>query len=139
MSRDFTPYERYKANQLSGDDLFLHNLVFVNTRSGEEKPMYTDEEQKERLKYKNLAVSMCDIFLQLYKRMPEESREQRLAKLEAMQVKMQEAAEKGNAAFKACEVPEPMKLWFVGKLDPGFYYSEENDKRYLEWLLESMV
>lgn len=137
MSRDFVPYERYKSNKRSGDELYLQNMVFVNPRTGEKKPVYTESEQEIRLKYKNLAVSMCDIFLLLCKRLPEKDRDDKLAKLEAMQVKMQEAAEKGNAAFESCDVPETMKKWFVGKLDPDFYYSEENDRLYLEWLLKN--
>ncbi len=50
-----------------------------------------------------------------------------------MVIQLQEACKKGKAAFNAADIPEKMKDWFVGRLDPGFYYSEENDKLFCEW------
>ena len=136
MSRDFTPLERFVSNKQSGYDLWLDNYRLVNMETGEETPVFTEEEQSVRLRYRNLAVAMSDAFLKLYNALPEAVREEKIQLLEDMQIKLQGAFLKGKEAFNKCELPETMKDWFVGKLDPGFYYSETNDQLYLDWCLD---
>lgn len=137
MSRDFTPLERYLSNKLSGDDLWLQNITI--TYKGETKPLYTEDEQAVRLRFRNLAVAMCDSFMKLYKYLEgDKNRNLWIIKLENMQVKMQNAFKKGQKAFEECDVPEIMKKWFVGKLDPCFHYSETNDEMYLDWCKETI-
>lgn len=136
MSRDFAPAERYYSNKQSGDNLWLHNISFHY--EGQTKPMYTDEEQAIRLRYPNLAVAMCSKFLPLYRSIPEPDREKVLSELEKRQVKLQEAFDKGATEFYSCDVPETMKDWFMGKLDPSFYYAEVNDQLYFDWLIKEI-
>lgn len=138
MSRDFTPAERYLSNKQSGDDLWLHN--FTISYKNESKPLYTEEEQTIRLRFRNLAVAMCDSFLRLYKYLEEDKdRDVWITRLENMQIKMQEAFEKGRVAFfNECDVPETMKNWFIGKLVPCFHYAEPNDEMYLDWCKETV-
>lgn len=139
MSRDFTPIERYISNEESGDDLWLHNFQFVNPKTGESMGcMFTDEEQALRMNHKVLAVTMSDAFLRLYKALPEEKREARLAELEGMLSALLERCKNNRnlrVEYPALPFPETLKKWLIGKLDPGFYYSEENDRMFLDWCL----
>lgn len=133
MSRDFRPVERFASNRQGGDNLWLQNLRFT-LNDGESELMLTPEEQEARLRYPNLAVAMCDAFLKL--RAACRGKEDVLVKLEALQVKMQDALLAGKKAFNECDVPQKMKEWFMGDLDPNFYYSEPNDQMYLDWCIK---
>jgi len=134
MSRDFTPLERCISNKQSGFDSWLQNIVM---QYGEKEWMlFTDEQQKIRHEYKNLAVSMSDSFLELYDRLPEGNRKAKLNELEQMISELFDACQKGKTAFMMLNVPETVKKWFIGKLDPYFYYAETNDKLFLDWCLK---
>ena len=132
MSRDFTPVQRYISNKDSGYDLWLQNIEIEY--GGQKKKLFTEEEQAARLKYRNLAVALSDTFLRVYKDCPEAT----VAKLEEYQIKMQEALEKGSTSLYACDVPKEMKDWFLGRLDPSFYYCEKNDQLFYEWIVKNL-
>ncbi len=142
MSRDYTPLERYASNKYISQkypgegDMWLHNIEMVNMETGESRKFFTEEEQEIRKHFRFLAITMGDHFLKLYYKLPEEKRESRLYVLENIIQALQLACEKGKNAFDEADVPETIKEWYVGKLDPDFYYSETNDELFYEWCLE---
>ena len=136
MSRDFTPAERFITNKASGFDSWLQNIEFkYGDKTGW---MFSEEDQAIRLRYKNCAVAMSGIFLSLYRHYPEEERERVFDKLEKYVSDMQDAYLKGSSAFSQCDVPQPMKDWFLGRLDKSFYYCETNDQMFFEWVTENI-
>lgn len=133
MSRDFTPQIIHYVSK-EYPDLYLSNITFTNELTGERKKMWTDEEMSVRANYERIAILFTDRFIELYNSVPENIRDKYCTILNNFAKTIEEADD--NNQVDSCKVPEEFKLWYLGKLDPSFYYHEENDQLFFNWCKE---
>lgn len=132
MSRDLTPKERVMFNQTT-PGIMLENAYLVDTQ-GERYPIYSDEDMALKRKFPNFAASF-GLFVQLWKDIPSPKREKTFEKMENL-IKNIIVMDSLND-WRAC--PKDAKKWYLGELDPNFYYSEDNDSLFYYWILDHIT
>ena len=128
MSRDLTPRERVFFN-MTIPGIMLANANLVDT-NGNRYPIYSEEELELKKRFPNFAASF-DMFIQLWKDLPSPKRERTFEKMENL-IKNVIVMDKLND-WRAC--PKDVKKWYLGQLDTNFYYSEENDEMFYNWII----
>lgn len=133
MSRDFTPRDKAIANaRFKG--LYLQNIT-QQYSDGRVVPLFSEEEQKLRQKYPNLAVTSTKILLDLNKDLPKEIKFKVINKVETLIKNI--IVMDGLNDFRAC--PKEAKEWYFGQLDKNFYYSETNDNLFYDFIMQNIV
>ena len=130
MSRNMTPQEVLRANEaldINPGDLFS---AYITDSAGNIYPMYSADEIEAQMKYPNFATSF-NLFTQLWKDIPEPRREKLFNKMETL-IKNIKVMDSLND-WRAC--PKEAMKWYLGELAPDFYYSEENDELFYEWII----
>ena len=133
MSKDFTPRDKVIANtRFKG--LYLQNIT-QQYSDGRAVPLFSEEEQKLRQKYPNLAVTSTKILLDLNKDLPKEIKFKVINKVETLIKNI--IVMDGLNDFRAC--PKEAKEWYFGQLDKNFYYSETNDNLFYDFIMQNIV
>lgn len=133
MGRSFTPYEIHLVNK-EFPGLYLSNITWTFP-DGTEKKMFTEEEQLIKHEYPTFATLFADRFMDLYYRIPEDTREKVLSDMESMMCAFTNDVDNGNELSK---YPDELKQWYFGKLDKGFYYHETNDQLFFDWCMDNL-
>ncbi len=141
MGRDWAPWEQYASEQENiatgrGDYWhFLKNTVF-HSASGEKIRLCSDEELTLRKQFPILGKLMCSngdySFTSLYDKLSKID-----GGLDLLSRKDKELAE--FIAYGKGDENCYLIKWFLGKLDPEFYYSEHNHHLFGESLLNEAV
>ncbi len=129
MSRDMTPRERVLFNQEVPGSM-LENVILVDAE-GVEHPVYTEEDINLKKRFPNFAAAF-DPFIQLWKDLPSPKREKTFEKMENLIKNV--IVMDGLNDWRAC--PKDVKKWYLGELDPNFYYAEDNDELFYMWIIE---
>lgn len=132
MSRDWTPYEMWNVEKQmanEGHSMREANYVFVNMITGERTPLISNEEKEIGRNYPMLSFLFEDWY-KIYTKMENESvRDKTFSHFEAI---VKAVVDKYDGLYY--EVPDGRfaydlaKLWYFGKLDPNFYYREQNNE-----------
>lgn len=130
MSKSWTPKELYLVDSyLSKQGNSLRNTTVIQINAdGTKTPVCSKEEQQARALYKELGF-LYNSFYSVYLVMKDHPRYRKhvLTELEARLVEY----ENGKVNEK-----DTLYLWFDGKLDTNFYYSDENDRLFGEYILQ---
>lgn len=132
MSRDLTPRERILFDKTT-PGIMLENAYLVDT-NGEKYPIYSEEEITLKRRFPTFATAF-NPFIQLWKDLPSPRREKTFEKMETLikNVVVMESLDD----WRAC--PKDVKSWYLGELDKEFYYSEENDEMFYNWIIEHIA
>lgn len=126
MSRDWTPEQQYLITKETDKD-----FGFLNVRwrfaDGTEKEMYSQEEKDILRSYKVLGRAGLDMTLKLHKECEKNGCLELLRKIDDLLVMYCE----GNKI----DLDETVMKWFRGKLVEGFYYREENNQLFEEYVM----
>lgn len=152
MSRDFRPIELYAADRRQN----LRNMKLIYCVNGTETEITHGTEESRRL-YPETTFLLSNQIDQILKDIPEEI----LKKCEESIKRAEDEflpkdAEEKNGAFqmkgsfytedaaqkiiesieegKHTDMDDAARAWFLGQLDPGFYYGEENEDRFVKHL-----
>ena len=124
MSRDFTPQMHY---MISREYPLIYQSQITYTFSGQEPaPMFTEEQLELMKKYNTLYPITIDFFFELRDRMSERDFERLNDTFKELVITPQREWDK---------FPEELVKYFKGELDPLFYYHEDNDRLFKEWVL----
>ena len=134
MSRDWTPRETYYADkqlqELGKGSLFeiTENMVW-HDGNGNSKPYYSDEQMKIKKKYKWLGNLFSPVY-DLYKKMSEHPKYRNRI--------LQEIEDELTVIINtnAKNKDETVWLWYIGRLDEGFYYNEYNNELFYDYIMQ---
>lgn len=146
MGRDWTPQEQYLIAlnlQNKEKDLksFMKNkfdIVFIKADTKEKIPLYSEEEKKVLLMFEFLGFLFSDNLYNLW---------EKTSKYPICRKKFLDETEKEiEAIIKADRNNKNLSCfdktivqWYLGKLDNNFYYSEENNKLFEEYLYKKIL
>jgi len=133
MSKDFTPKDKVLVNA-KFEGLYLQNII-QEYSDGRTIPLFSEEEQKLRCEYPNLAITSTKILLDLNKDLPKNIKHKVMSKVENL-VKNLIVMDTLND-FRAC--PKEARDWYLGQLDKNFYYSETNDALFYDFIMKNIV
>lgn len=122
MSRDYTPEESYASSFLIAEnfDEYLEKLCgWYIVYNDERKPLYTEKQKQKIKKYPYTTRTNVEMIINL----------------PAKACKYLENCIKEMITNNDV-IDETIKLWFYGKLDKTFYYSDENNRLLKDYLLE---
>lgn len=128
MSRDFTPRQNLATEEYTGISLWDFMEHTILSYNGEEAPLYDAEEVALRKSYPLLG-KLVNKFTDLYTSLTNID-----GGLDVLRDKDNELAmyiEQGKGNFTSYLVK-----WFEGELDPNFYYSEWNEKMFIEEMIK---
>lgn len=140
MSKDWTPVEQILAEKelklVKGVLLRDTNRnLKISNGKGEFTPAYSEEQIARMDEYPTLSFLFSG-YLTVYEKMPNKtSRDTVLGNVEK---ELSQIAEKsyGSLSIDLSEFTETIVLWYVGKLCSHFYYNEENNENFADYLLE---
>jgi len=125
MSRDFTPQMHY---MISRENPYMYQSQITCTIAGQEPaPMFTEEQLELMKKYDTLYPITIDFFFELRDRMSERDFERLNDTFKELVITPQREWDK---------FPEELVKYFKGELDPSFYYHEDNDRLFKEWVFD---
>ena len=124
MSRDWTPRETRAVERDNIATGRLPRFLDLEIRDMSGTPMMSAEETAFRKEYPLLGTTF-DPLWEFYNSHADQTTRGLIARMERMLTAYE------NGAEIAEKVPAE---WFDGKLDPGFYYRTENNRRFLEYL-----
>ncbi len=124
MSRDYTPKEWWAINNMdSTKDICLQNIRYE--KDGETHWLYTEEELADRKAHRCFAVTGCNIYDVVRKRLTDEGFEDLVTTLERL-IKTDDAGD------DISEFPKQMVNWYFNR--NGCYYQKTNDLEFLEFV-----
>lgn len=132
MSRDLTPRERVHFNQVT-PGIMLENAYIIDA-NGTRYPIYSDEDIQVKKKFPNFAAAF-GLFTQLWKDLPSPKKERTFEKMENLIKNV--IVMDGLNDWRAC--PKTVRQWYLGELDEDFYYSEENDEMFYNWIISHIA
>lgn len=136
MSRDFTPAETYafwqQIQKQGGESLLDSMESTLFSYNGKTSPLYSEESMKNRRQYPLLGSLYAGRFDDLYGLLTKTENGTGLLKKIENELNTIIQTKEGNEnsyVFK----------WFVGDLDPGFHYSQENDRLFFEAIQDELT
>ena len=133
MSRDFTPRERYMVSMKMDPSYFMLNIKVKYGPADEEKSLFSEEEKQVILHYPIFGRAAPELLLSL-KKEGEKDPEKMNVLLYTVEDDLKTYGD-GIDEMKD-EIDPTLKKWFDGKLDPSFYYREDNDRLFKDHLME---
>lgn len=132
MSRDFTPCQLYNAD-IHFDGAFRNSTLTYKLTDSDEEIRVDNHLAKDRYPELSFLFEKTDALYQKY-----EHDEFALKTLDRIEAFVKEAEEDyGDLPFTSTEY-ETVNKWFNGKLDPDFYYHEENDALFEEFIEQTV-
>ena len=140
MSKDWKPIEQVAVDEAihAEKGSYLHNARFTYDFGGREEQAWNDG---ARAAFPNLSFLLDGFEMQTYDQIKGTDAtefyrnvEEQIDKLSS--VVREQVREKKPISVDAVVADTTVKDWFLGKLDPGFYYNEENNKVFSEWIAE---
>ena len=128
MSRDYTPQQIYAVTK-EFPDLYLSNLHYK--MGDKEWDAYTKEEMEVRKKFPHISTTFCDRFIALYNWIPDKDKEAFAGVIDGFIQQIEKDDDYDNICNST--VPETLRRWYLGQLDPNFYYHEDNDDLFYQW------
>jgi len=130
MSRDFKPFELFLVDRNQNNQIRENNVVFFDNITGKEHRI----EHPARERYPELSF-LCSGFDDLYKKHKKDNEVlETFDTIEETIKKVEKDFMMGYKDTPESPVEETVSLWFKGKLDPNFYYSETNTEMFLDFL-----
>ena len=138
MSRDWKPFEAVIAdeNAYMTRGEYVHDSKFTMHFGDEDIPMWNDEARKE---FPNLCYLLDHFETKTYKELDDVSRsvyreiEEQVGRL-ADHIRKQMKDNVRSLSMDEVTVPKTVLDWFEGELDINFYYHEENDALFKEYI-----
>lgn len=135
MSRSWTPREMYYADKMlqekTGETLRGRTFVYVEP-NGNRTPMESEHDLKIRKQFKELGF-LFDNLPQLYKEFSNHPkyRNKVLNEIEEHLEKLinQDSGNKEDIVW----------LWYIGKLDKGFYYNKYNNELFYTYISNKII
>ena len=127
MSRNWTPQEMYNVDKSVNNRIRNTELYFVRP-DGTQVPMESEQARMVRKQYKELGF-LFDNLPSTYERLKEHPK-YRNRVLREIEYRL-ERYEIHNIG----DENDPLWLWYIGRLDPSFYYSEENNRLLAEYII----
>jgi len=152
MSRDFRPIELYAADRKMG----YRNMKITYEVNGEETEITHGTEESRRL-YPEMNFLLSDYIDRILADIPGEILKECEACIEEAEEEfLPDEAPSENGAYRmhgsffeeeeaqsiissidngdVRDMKATVRAWFLGQLDPGFYYKEENENKLMEYL-----
>ena len=138
MSRDWKPFEAVIAdeNAYMTRGEYVHDSKFTMHFGDEEIPMWNDEARKE---FPNLCYLLDHFETKTYKELNDTNRpvyqeiEEQVGRL-ADHIRKQMKDDVRSLSMDEVTVPKTVLDWFEGELDINFYYREENNALFKEYI-----
>jgi len=140
MSRDWRPFEAViadeEAHMMRGE--YIHDSKIVMHYKGQDKPLYNLE---PRTPFPNLCYLLEGFEMKTYDAIKDDPQACRF--YEYIEGQIGQLADTLRAQIKEgkrlnlddVNIVDPIiKDWFMGELDPSFYYREENNEKFCEWI-----
>lgn len=135
MSRSWTPREMYYADKMiqekMGESLRNRKFTYVET-NGNKIPMESEQDLKIRKQFKELGF-LFDLLPKLYKEFSNHPkyRNRVLTELEEhlKDLIVQDAGNNDDTVW----------LWYIGKLDKGFYYNKYNNELFYNYISNKII
>ncbi len=140
MSRDWRPFEAViadeEAHMMRGE--YIHDSKIVMHYKGQDKPLYNLE---PRTPFPNLCYLLEGFEMKTYDAIKDDP--QACQFYEYIEGQIGQLADTLRTQIKEgkrlnlddVNIVDPIiKDWFMGELDPSFYYREENNEKFCEWI-----
>lgn len=134
MSKDWTPREFVIADKIGGITKTKQVMTVSLGEGKTESVVFYDPDSDMSRRYHWLSYLVDDFSKELWVSANKNSAfAARLSQVELYVESLANATMEGNPYPN---VPEPIRSWFTGKLDPGFYYNERNTGLFVKWLVD---
>lgn len=143
MSRNWTPREMYlidfrmEREGLGSLRKDLDNMVFV-APNGERISFFSDEKKKVIGMFKELGFLFGDNLYVLWESTEEHPRKRKRV-LQATEEELEKLIEYDISGKSLDSFDKVLVDWYYGKLDPHFYYSEDNDYLLEKYLYDKIM
>ena len=143
MSRNWTPREMYlidfrmEREGLGSLRKDLDNMVFV-APNGERISFFSDEKKKVMGMFKELGFLFGDNLYVLWETTEEHPRKRKRV-LQATEEELEKLIEYDISGKSLDSFDKVLVDWYYGKLDPHFYYSEDNDYLLEKYLYDKIM
>lgn len=143
MSRNWTPREMYlidlrmEQEGLGSLRKDLDNMVFV-APNGERISFFSDEKKKVMGMFKELGFLFGDNLYVLWETTEEHPRKRKRV-LQATEEELEKLIEYDISGKSLDSFDKVLVDWYYGKLDPHFYYSEDNDYLLEKYLYDKIM
>ena len=150
MSRDWKPFEQviFDEEMYSREREYLHDMKLTVHLNNEDEgtPFYNEEARKE---FPNLSFLLNNFELDTYPEIKNDKHgiikstykdiEKEVGILSDTLRKQIKNNEKLNLDDIENNIPEKVKDWFMGELDVAFYYNEENNELFREYIEDRIL
>ena len=140
MSKDWRPIEQVAVDEAIyiKKGSYVHDARFTYDFGGREEQAWNDE---ARTAFPNLSFLLDGFEMQTYGQIKGTDATEFYRNIEEQidrlsSVVREQVREKKPITVDEVGVDDTVKDWFLGKLDAGFYYNEENNKVFSEWIAE---
>lgn len=132
MSRDWTPYEMWNVEKrmaAEGHSMREAEYMFVNMLTGERTPLIPKEQKEIGKQYPTLSF-LFDGWYKIYTDMKNEVVRDKTFTLyeNTLRAVICEDEDVDVVLPSTLFAYDLVKLWYFGKLDPNFYYREQNNE-----------
>lgn len=146
MSRDWRPIENVlwdeRIYRQRGERLSESKWLLKGENGKPDEPLWNDEARRD---YPALSFLLpgfeCETYVKIAKNPAAASvyaaAEEQVAALRDAVVKQVNEG-KRELSLEGIRVNETVKKWFLGELDSNFYYADENNALFREWLQEKV-
>ena len=142
MSRNWTPREMYfvdleatkQGRPLRGT---LNTLVFVDPK-GNQIPFINEDEKKVLSMFKELGFLFSDNLYHLWVSTNEHPRIRKKVLME-MEQELENIIDNDKNGKSFTMYDDILVRWYMGELDPNFYYSEYNNELLEQYLYEKIM
>ena len=140
MSRDFTPLELYLVNEdrkKQGFESFEDLKIEYVTPNGEKYPLETDEFTHYKKQYKNLGFLYVDGMRKLVDKygVNNDTLNNTFHNIEKDLTDVISCIGNKNSDK---QLNKTVEKWFLGKLDESFYYSDQNNQLFGDYIENQM-
>lgn len=142
MSKDWTPCELYHADKFAVSQGWpsyrtLSPTIF-DTETGEQVPVISQAEMEARKPFKEISFLFSDWYV-LYMSIDAKIRDEVFHYVDDILVQVINDYEL-NLHPSVSKHYQIIKKWYLGKLDPGFYYNNRNNEalsHFILWLVDN--
>lgn len=124
MGRDFTPYEHYNADKRMGGTL---RTVTFTDENGKEVQWFKPKEQRILSKYKELGFLFSESLIDLWDKMSGHPRYRKKI-LDKVEQDLELIINNISDQMVFDSFDKTLYDWYIGRLDPHFYYNNENNR-----------
>lgn len=139
MSRDWRPFEAVIADEQAhmSRGEYIHDAKITMYFKGVDKPMYNEE---ARGPFPNLCYLLEGFELRIYDAIKDDPK--KYAFYEQLEADVKQLSDTIRSQMQAdkrlclddVKVDPTIRDWFMGELDPNFYYREDNNEAFMDWI-----